>query len=187
QRARAYWPREIDRFFSWREDGSSMPLAFFQILTPQKNIAWDFLIDDKVKRRLEAVDGVGRVDVWGLLDETIRIWFARDKLRAHAIDFRAILERLSSDNFTRPIGEIDDGTRRLSVRVEGKFKSTSDIERWPIRPGLVVGDVATVERVPTVRDSLSRYDGTYTYGGVSLVTGGGNPGETGHRPALARP
>lgn len=181
QRAQLVWPKEIDRYFTWREDGSSMPLAFFQILTPAKNPAWDFLIDDVVRPRLESVDGIGRVDVWGLLDETIRIWFDRDKLLAHGINFRQMLERLGTDNFTQPIGEIDDGQRRLSVRVDGKFKSTHEIEAWPVRPGLVVGDIATVERVPTIRDNLARYDGKYTYGGMVRMTAGANPVETSQR------
>jgi HAE1 family hydrophobic/amphiphilic exporter-1 len=39
QRARLVWPREVDRYYTWREDGSSMPLAFFQILTPRRTRA----------------------------------------------------------------------------------------------------------------------------------------------------
>lgn len=181
QRARLVWPKEVDRYFTWREDGSAMPLAFFQILTPQKNPRWDHMIDEVVRPRLEAVDGIGRVEIWGLLDETIRVWFDRDRLAAHKLSYRQVLERLAVDNFTAPVGEIEDGKERLLVRVDSKFRSTREIEEWPIRPGLLISDIATVERVPTVRDSLSRYDGKYTYGGMIRMASGANPVDASER------
>ena len=83
------------------------------MLTPERTPDWDFLIDKVVQPRLEAVDGVGRVEVWGLLDETLRVWFDRDKLIAHRVDYRELLRRLGSDNFAEPIGEVDDGCGKI--------------------------------------------------------------------------
>src|SRR5690606_28952912 len=75
QRARLQWPADVDRYFTWREDPSSAPLAFFQVQTPERGADWDHMLDRIVRPRLEAVDGVGRVEMWGLQDETLRIWF----------------------------------------------------------------------------------------------------------------
>ncbi|MDP6928683.1 MAG: efflux RND transporter permease subunit, partial [Planctomycetota bacterium] len=111
QRARLEWPPGTDRYFTWKEDASSVPLAFFQMLTPERSSDWDYLLDQVLRPRLEAVDGVGRVDIFGLFDETVRIWFNIDKLTAHRVDYRRLIERLSSDNFTEPLGEIDDGQK----------------------------------------------------------------------------
>lgn len=63
QRARLEWPSEVDQYFTWREDMSSAPLAFCQIRTPERDPDWDFKIDEVVRPRLEAVDGVGRVEI----------------------------------------------------------------------------------------------------------------------------
>jgi HAE1 family hydrophobic/amphiphilic exporter-1 len=179
QRAMPQWPEGVDRYFLWKEDGSSAPLAFLQLLTPERSPSWDHLIDQVVRPRLEAVDGVGRVDVWGLRDETIKIWFDRDKLLALQLDFRDVLQRLQSDNFAQPCGEleVDGGRRSYLVRVDSKYHSTEDVADMPLGSGLRLRDVAVIERVPEVRDRLSRYNGKYTYTAVVRAGAEANPVE----------
>ncbi|MEQ1631139.1 MAG: efflux RND transporter permease subunit [Planctomycetota bacterium] len=180
QRVLPQWPAGVDRYFLWKEDGSAAPLAFVQLLTPQRNAQWDHLVDEVVRPRLEAVDGVGRVDVWGLRDETIKIWFDRDKLQALNLDFRDVLQRLQRDNFAEPCGELQvgDGSRSYLLRVDSKFHSTTEITQLPLRPGLRLSDVAVVERVPEVRDNLSRYNGKYTYTAIVRAGADANPVES---------
>ncbi|MHC4077098.1 MAG: efflux RND transporter permease subunit, partial [Planctomycetota bacterium] len=127
QRAKASWPEGVDRYITWREDASEVPLAFFQMLTPERNKRWDHLVENVVQPRLEAVEGVGRVEVWGNLEESIRIWFDREKLIAHRVDYRDLIRRLADDNFTEPIGELKSRDERLLLRVDSKFKSLQEI------------------------------------------------------------
>lgn len=178
QRARLEWPPDVDRYFTWKEDGGSAPLAFFRMLTPERNADWDVKIDELVRQRLEGVPGVGRVDVWGLQDETLRIWFDRDKLAAYSVDFRELLERMGSDNFSEPLGEIESLRSRVLVRADTRFRSTREIEDYPVRPGLKVGDIARVERVPSIRDSVSRINGKLTYTGIVRAAADANPVDT---------
>lgn len=180
QRVLPQWPPGVDRYFLWKEDGSSAPLAFVQLLTPARNPHWDHLVDQVVRPRLEAVAGVGRVDVWGLRDETIKIWFDRDKLQALNLDFRDVLQRLQRDNFAEPCGELEvgNGTRSYLLRVDSKYHGTDEIAQLPLRPGLRLQDVATVERVPEVRDNLSRYNGKYTYTAIVRAGADANPVES---------
>lgn len=175
QRAKLEWPRGIDRYFTWREDASSAPLAFFQILTPERNPDWDDKIERLVQPSLERIDGVGRVDMFGLTPESLRIWFDREKLVEYRIDYGQLIQQLSRDNFARPIGEVDDGNSRFMARVDAKFRSQEEIENYPIRTGLRIKDIARVERVVSVRDSLARFDGKYTYTGVLRPAAGTNP------------
>ncbi len=175
QRAMLRWPEGVDRYFTWKEDGGSAPLAFLQALTPARNSTWDHLLDQVVRPRLEAVDGVGRIDLWGLSDESIRIWFDRDRLLAHRVDLRDLLTRLGGDNFTMPLGELETGRQNFLVRIDNKFRSTGEIEDWPVRPGLRLGEIATIERRPEVRDELSRFNGKHTYTGVVRAAAEANP------------
>jgi HAE1 family hydrophobic/amphiphilic exporter-1 len=185
QRARLEWPSEVDQYFTWREDMSSAPLAFCQIRTPERDPDWDFKIDEVVRPRLEAVDGVGRVEIWGLIDETLRILFDRDKLVEHRIDYGELIRRLGQDNFVQPVGELDNGSERYMVRVDTKFRSREEIARYPIRPGLTVGDIASVEDIPSVRDSLSKVDGKFTYTAVIRLQSGANPIEASDNAKVA--
>ena len=185
QRARLQWPSDVDRYWTYSEGGSSIPLAMFQVLTPERSTEWDAKLDEIVKPRLEAIDGVGRVDMWGLMDDSIRIWFDRDLLTAHRLEFRELLRKLGADNFTEPVGELDNGRRQYLVRVDMRFKSLSEIEEFPVGEGLKLKDIARVERVPTVRDDMSRYDQKFTYMGSMSAAADANPVETGQRIRLA--
>lgn len=179
QRVKPQWPPGVDRYFLWKEDGSSAPLAFVQLLTPASDSQWDHLVDEAIRPRLEAVNGVGRVDVWGMRDETIKIWFDRDKLEAFNLDFREVLQRLSRDNFAEPCGELQvgNGSRSYLVRVDSKFHNTSEISDLPLKDGVRLRDVAVIERVPEVRDELSRYNGKYTYTAIVRAGADSNPVE----------
>lgn len=177
QRVMPQWPPGVDRYFLWKEDGSSAPLAFLQLLTPARDSNWDHIVDETIRPRLEAVSGVGRVDVWGLRDESIKIWFDRDKLLALNLDFRDVLQRLSRDNFAEPCGELQvaGGSRSYLVRVDSKFHGTNEISDLPLRDGVRLRDVAVIERVPEVRDDLSRYNGKFTYTAVVRAGADANP------------
>ncbi len=177
QRAMLVWPDEVDRYWTWREDASSAPLSFFQLLTPQRGGDWDYLIDEVIRPRIEAVDGVGRLDLWGMSDETLRIWFDRRKLEEHRIQYGELLRKLADENFTTPIGELDNGSERYLLRVDSKFRTRQEIENYPVRAGLVIKDIAEVRMVPEVRDNAARFDGRYTYTGTVTATAEANPVE----------
>ena len=177
QRAMLKWPAGVDRYFTWKEDGGSAPLAFLQFLTPSQGPEWNHKLDQIVRTRLESVDGVGRIDLWGLMDESIRIWFDHDKIDAHHLDFANVMRKLRSDNFAMPVGEleVEGGQKSFLVRVDSKFHGTQDIAQLPIEPGIVLGDIATIERRPEVRDELSRFDGNYTCTAVVRAAADANP------------
>ncbi|MHC5063493.1 MAG: efflux RND transporter permease subunit [Planctomycetota bacterium] len=177
QRAMLVWPEEIDRYWTWREDASSAPLSFFQLLTPEKGGDWDFLIDEVIRPRIEAVDGVGRLDLWGMRDDTLRIWFDRRKLEEHRVQYGELLRKLADENFTVPIGELDNGSQRYLLRVDSKFRTRQEIANYPVRAGLAIKDIAEVRMVPEVRDSVARFDGRYTYTGTVTATAEANPVE----------
>ena len=52
------------------------------------------------------------------------------------------------------------------MRSDMRFRSFEDIENYPIGNGLRLSDVASIERVKTVRDRLTRIDGKDAYYGM---------------------
>lgn len=181
QRARIDWPEGVDQYFTWREDGSAPPLHYFQILTPAYDAVWQDRVENVITTRLESVDGVGRVDIFGLQSESVRIWFERDKLIAHRVDYRDLLERLSRDNYTEPAGELENDSERIMLRVESQFDSLKTIEDFPVRPGLKISDIAEVTRDRREDDRFSRYNKQFTFTGSIRATSGANIVETSRR------
>ncbi len=181
QRAMLEFPEGVDRFFTWREDGASAPLHYFQILTPRMDAEWQDKVENVIAPRLEAVDGVGRVDIFGLRSETVRIWFDKDKLFAHRVNYQQLLRRLTQDNYTEPAGELESSTDRVLLRIDSKFRSLADIENFPIRSDLRIKDVARVERDRKDSTTLSRYNQRFTFTGSIRATSGVNPVEASAR------
>ncbi len=165
ERARPLLPDSVQEIGIWAWNQSELPVMFFALLHPGDSKETDFLVDEVIRRRLEAVDGVGRVEVWGVLDDSVRILLDEDKVRAANLDLGQLIERLSQDNFAQPLGEVVDGGRRVILRSDMRFRTREEIERYPLGRGLVLGDVARVIEAKSVRDRLFKIDGHYAYYG----------------------
>jgi HAE1 family hydrophobic/amphiphilic exporter-1 len=178
ERARPKLPRTVSEISIWSWSESDMPVMFFALMHPGDSPHTDFLVKEVIQRRLEGVDGVGKVDVWGLLDDSRRILLDEQKVKAARLDLGALIRRLASDNFALPMGEIEDGGMRILLRADMRFRSIAEIEGYPVGNGLTLADIGHVEDVKTVRDSLFRIDGRYAYFGQVQKDGQANVVET---------
>ena len=165
ERARPQLPKSVQEVGVWSWSESNMPAMFFAILHPGDSSRTDFLVDTVVQRRIEGVDGVGKLEIWGVLDDSLRILLDEDKVRAANLDIGALIGRLSADNFALPLGEIEDGGRRVLLRSDMRFRSHQEIEAFPIGGGLVIGDIGHVAAVKSVRNRLFKIDGSYAFYG----------------------
>ncbi|MDZ4773879.1 MAG: efflux RND transporter permease subunit [Planctomycetota bacterium] len=181
ERARPMLPTSVRDIGIWSWSQSNLPVMFFALLHPGDSARTDFLVDNVVKNRLEAVDGVGRVEIWGALDDSMRILLDEDKVKAANLDLGALIKRLAADNFALPMGEVEDGGRRMLLRSDMRFRSPGEIETYPIGRGLTIGDIGHVESVKSVRERLFRIEGKYAYYGEVAKDGQANTVETAHR------
>jgi multidrug efflux pump subunit AcrB len=165
ERARPLLPASVTEVGLWSFSQSALPVMFFALLHPGDNRETDFLVDNVIKRRLEAVDGVGRVEIWGVLDDSMRILLDEERVRAANLDLGALIERLSQDNFAEPLGEITDGGRRVLLRSDMRFGSPEEIAEYPIGAGLRIKDVGRVLEVKSVRNRLFKIDNRYAFYG----------------------
>lgn len=163
ERARPKLPATVQEIgiFSWSE--SDLPVMFFALRHPGDSPRTDFLVENVIQRRLEAVDGVGKVDVWGLLQDSMRILLDQDKVRAARLDLGALIRRLSSDNASLSLGEVEDGGSRILLRADTRFRTPEEILDFPIGNGLRIADVGEVVAVKSVRESLFRIDHQQAY------------------------
>ncbi|QDU69038.1 efflux RND transporter permease subunit [Engelhardtia mirabilis] len=167
ERARPNLPSTVEDIGTWSEDADQLPISWFGILHPGDSDRTDFLLNEVVIPRLESIEGVSKIDVWGDLADSVRVLLDEDRVRAANIDIGDLIGRLSRDNFAQPLGEIDDGGRHFLLRADSRFKSLEEIERYPIGNGQTLADLGEVIKAKSVRDQLSRIDGNYSYFGVA--------------------
>ncbi|MFQ5505396.1 MAG: efflux RND transporter permease subunit [Planctomycetota bacterium] len=174
ERARASWPAHVDRWYTWRMTAETLPMFFFHIGIPDNDQKWHDLVDSEITPKLEAIEGVGEVSLWGIVGQTVRIFFDRDKLSQLRVNFQEVLESLGNDNMTLPIGQIREGESRYLVRADLLYHDLDEVRDLPIGNGLKIRDVARVEKVRGFRDRVSRVDGKVALTGMIRKQAGAN-------------
>jgi hydrophobic/amphiphilic exporter-1 (mainly G- bacteria), HAE1 family len=171
-------PTTVETAQIWSESSESLPITFFGIKLTGDPDRRDHLMDKIIVPRLEAVQGVGKVTVWGMNEDSVRILLDEDKVAAAGIDIGTVIRRLATDNFALPMGELEDGGRELIVRSDMRFTTPEEIAEFPVGKGLRVKDLGRVARVKEVRDQISRIDGGYAYFGMATKDSQSNVVET---------
>ncbi len=144
-RARHLLPSEVRQIRIRRFQTSDIPVLRFDLSAewPREEL-YDFA-ERVVQRRLERLDGVAQAQMRGLRTRAVEIRLDADRMAAHGVDVRRLSSTLRQNHLDLSAGQIDEGSRRLQVRVLGQLKSLDDIRRLPIDgSGLSLGDVAQV-------------------------------------------
>lgn len=103
------------------------------------------LLDRKIVRPIERINGVASVRLDGVNPREVRINVRLQDLEAHGVDVRQVVSLLRSSNFDLSVGVIRSAERRFSVRTVGSFKTIDEISGLALRAdGLRLGDVAEV-------------------------------------------
>jgi HAE1 family hydrophobic/amphiphilic exporter-1 len=107
------------------------------------------VIEDMVQPRLERVDGVAAVNIFGGLKQELHVTFEPELLASMQITIPELRAALQSQNRTISAGDFGEGKRRYVVRTVSRFETVRDVEDTIIaRRGGVpihVRDVADVE------------------------------------------
>ncbi|NOT49104.1 MAG: efflux RND transporter permease subunit, partial [Acidobacteria bacterium] len=81
---------------------------------------------NKVKERIESVNGVGQVTMIGGQERQINVWVDPDKMRAYNITPTEVTNALRIQNIEFPSGRLDEGQDETSVRTMGKIKKPEE-------------------------------------------------------------
>jgi HAE1 family hydrophobic/amphiphilic exporter-1 len=107
--------------------------------------SWD-LLERRIKRPLERLRGVARVDLDGVEPQEVRIDLGLAALRRHGIDPAELLERLDRANLDMDLGAIRGDVLRYNVRSLGRFRDIDTIRDLSLGAADVrLRDVAQVE------------------------------------------
>lgn len=166
-------PDDLRRVFVFTGSLADVPVLQLRI-SSERDLSDSYdLLDRLLKRRLERIDGVSRVELHGVDPREIRILLKADRIAAHGIDVAALQDLLVRSNFAVSAGKVTAGGQRLSVRPKGEFQSVDDIRDLVVdRSGLRLEDIASVELITPERDYGRHLDGKYAIAiQVSKTTG----------------
>ena len=161
----ANFPDDVKPPFISRFDGdNAQPTVYLSLIGPDRSAReLSLLADQVVRKRLERVGGVARVDVGGMTVRQVRIDLDPQRLRAHRLtpaDVAAALRRANTDV---PVGLLESAQSEAVVRVEGKVRDAKAFADVVVstRGGTVVrlGDLGQLVEREQEPSSLARLDG----------------------------
>lgn len=164
ERIRPSLPDEMDRYRIRRFNLDSLPIQWMGIRYDADDESQLPLIERVFVPRVEGADGVAGVNLNGVVEDVCRIFVDFDRAMGYGVDLGSIIQGLQQDNFTLPAGRIDDGDRTFSLRLDARFDSPEEIERYPIGDGRVLGDIAEVVVGKALRDQVWRINGQTALG-----------------------
>jgi hydrophobic/amphiphilic exporter-1 (mainly G- bacteria), HAE1 family len=91
-------------------------------LTPRE---LSILVDRKVRRRLENLSGVGKVELVGDTKREVAVELDPARLDALGLGVDEVIAGLAGENVNTPLGRIDRGGQELPLRVAGKPREVS--------------------------------------------------------------
>ncbi|MFQ5509137.1 MAG: efflux RND transporter permease subunit [Leptospirillia bacterium] len=101
-----------------------------------------------IKSRFERIPGVGQSNVFGGWEQELQVIVDADRMAARDITLSELARIIDNENRDITAGAIDEGKRRITVRVTGAYEKPSDLHRIviPTASGapLFLGDLAEV-------------------------------------------
>ncbi len=129
----------------------------------QELIHLRWLAENRLKRELEALQGVAVAQVRGGLEEEIRVHVDPERLAALHVDPGELAARLAQENINASGGSLTEGATEYLVRTVNQFRNVAEIEDMPVArrgTGVIrVSDLGRVERSHEKREVVSRIGG----------------------------
>lgn len=166
-------PPDIRRVFMFTGSLSDQPVLQLRISSDRDLSDSYEMLDRLLKKRIERIQGVSRVELHGVDPREVRILLDADRVAAHGVDLSQLQEVVARANFALSAGRITDGSQRLTVRPLGEFGSVDDIRNLVIDDNnLRLRDIADVELRSPDRNYGRHLDRSYAIGvAISKSTG----------------
>lgn len=158
-------PEGIERPIVRKFDASDIPVLTLRISSERDlSSAWEML-DRNLARRIRRLDGVSKVELYGVERKEVVIELSADRVAAHGIDVARLGERLKEASFILSAGEVNEGGRLRLVIPDGELESVEALRSWPVNErGLTLGEIAQVRLRDPDRTYGRHLDGHYAIG-----------------------
>ncbi len=158
-------PADLERIQIRKFEAGSIPVLTLRV-SAERDLADAYdMLERNLKRRIERLPGVSRVELYGVEPKEVRIELSAARVAAHGVDLRQLAATLQRANFALTAGDFIEAGRRYYVKPEGRFASLEQIRAMVIDArGLRLGDIAEVQYRDPVRSYGRHLDGRYAIG-----------------------
>ena len=178
-RARGRLPDEVEEPVISKSNADGSPVLFLTLSSPSRSLLdLTDLADNFFVERLQTIDGVASIDIWGEKRPAMRLWLDPARLAAYNVTAVDVRNAVQAQNVELPGGRIEGNTVDLSIRPMTRLATVEDFENVVLRTNgttlVRMKDVARVTVAPQNEQSLLRKDGVPMVGVVARPLPGAN-------------
>ena len=151
-----------------KEDPDSEPVMTIAVASDRSLRETTEIIDKKMRRVLETVDGVGEVSLSGGRARQIHIYCDAEKLSAYGITINDVERAIRDENVEAPGGRIVRADSELGVRTMGRIDATAQFRDVIIKN--VAGAPVRVRDIGRVEDGVEEARTFAAFEGKPAVT-----------------
>lgn len=175
-------PEDMERFFINKFSAQDNPMMNLRI-SSERDLSNSYeLLNRNLKERIERINGVAKVDLYGVEQKQIRIDLIPDRLEAHNINLNELTQQLQRSNFSVTAGKIEEAGKRYLVRPTAELTRPEEFGELIIGPShLQLKDIASVAYGNPERTNGRHLDQKYAIGLDVFKESGANTVDVGNR------
>jgi multidrug efflux pump len=117
-------PKDIDPPIVEKQSANTTPIILVVIRSGTENImAVNDVAENLVKERLQTIEGVGDIKVFGEKKYSMRLWLDPDKMSAGNITSVDVKHAVARQNIEKPSGRVEGDLTELAIRTIGLLET----------------------------------------------------------------
>lgn len=178
-RAQRQLPPDTDPPTVSKADADASPIVFLNVKSETRSLLDLSAIAENVfKERLQTIDGVSEIRIWGQKRYSMRLWLNQYQLAAFELTPLDVRDALNRNNVELPTGRIEGLNTELTVRTLGRLTNVTEFNDLIIKQdgnGIVrLKDVGRAELFPENERTLLKRDRIPMVGVVLIPQPGAN-------------
>ena len=166
-------PEEVIRAGVTTEKEVNSMLMYLNITSTDKTQDEQFIFnftDINILQELKRIDGVGRAEIMGQKEYSMRVWLDPQKMLSYNISANEVISSLQKQNISAAPGKVGEGSGKLEnqlqyvIKYGGKFFEPNQYEEIPLRANadgtiLRLKDISNIEFGAMSYGMVSKTDG----------------------------
>ena len=127
-------PRDVDPPIVMKADADAQPIMFLNLRSDKRSLLEiNDIADRQVKERLQTIQGVSSIQIWGEKKYAMRLWINPVSLASYRLTASDVLNALTRQNVELPSGSIEGNSTELTVRTMGRLTTVDDFNNVIIK------------------------------------------------------
>ncbi|MBU1666956.1 efflux RND transporter permease subunit [bacterium] len=117
------------------------------------------MADEKIKPKLQRIEGVGEVSIIGYQDREIRIFIDPFLLNKYSLTAYDVEQMIASQNVNQGVGKLVSRDQEIIIKAKADATSVEELENILLKPGVRLKEIATIKDGLSDANSFSSYNG----------------------------